>query len=72
MPFVLSSEKLKEDVKLIELIDGPRARIKCLEAHGRRYGFGHFHNASDPYTEHLGVERNETDPGLGGQPHVRV
>ena len=72
MPFVLSSEKLKEDVGMIKLIDNQGERIKCLEDHGRRYGFGHFHNASDPNTGHVGVERNETNAGPGGKLHVRI
>ena len=72
MPFVLSSEKLKEDVGMIRLIDSQREKIKWLEDHGRRYGFGHFYNASDPNTEHVGVERNETNAGPRGKPHVRI
>ena len=70
MPFVLSSEKLKEDIRMIRLKDSRREKIKCLEDHGRRYGFGHFHNASEPNTKHFGVERNETNARPDGRPHI--
>ena len=72
IPFVLSSEMLKEDVRMTRSAESQREKIKCLEDRGRRYGFGHFHCANDPNTEHIGVERNETNVGPGGKSHVRI
>ena len=74
LPFVLSSEKLKEDVGLIRLLGDPWEKIKCLEDRGRRYGFGCFWNAGEPTDTagHVGVERNETNVGPGGELHVRT
>ena len=34
MPFMLSSEKLKEDVGMIKLRENQQEKIKCLEDHG--------------------------------------
>ncbi|MCJ1394522.1 hypothetical protein MMC18_007401 [Xylographa bjoerkii] len=69
LPFVLSSEKLKEDLNLVEREDSPQAKAKKLKEQGRRYGFGRFVNDNVSETEHLGVERNYVD-GPNGKEHV--
>ena len=70
MPYVLSSEKLKEDVRSVSHIKGQQEKIKELERRGRRYGFGYFENESEPGIKHFGVERNYMD-GPDGKEHVR-
>ena len=69
MPFLLSSEKLREDLEAVRTLKERKVKIRLLEERGRRYGFGRFRNRDG--TEHVGVERNETcTASSGGRPHV--
>ncbi|KAL9631055.1 MAG: hypothetical protein Q9164_006098 [Protoblastenia rupestris] len=68
MPFLLSSEKLREDLEAVRTLER-KEKIRSLEERGRRYGFGWFRNRDG--TEHVGVERNEICTARnGGRPHV--
>ncbi|KAL9608073.1 MAG: hypothetical protein Q9167_007073 [Letrouitia subvulpina] len=66
MPFLLSSEKLREDVAAVRKIEGRKNKIRWLEEQGRRYGFGRFSDREG--MKHVGIERNETVDG--GRAHV--
>jgi hypothetical protein len=70
LPYVLSSEKLKEDLRQVMPIQKQDEKIQRLRELGRRYGFGQFVNERDPHTAHLGVERNYVDCVRGSE-HVR-
>ena len=72
MTFILSSEKLKEDGRMIKPMDSQWEKIKCLENLGRRYGFGHSHNTSDSHTTYDGVVRNEINASPGRKVYVRI
>ena len=68
MPFLLSSEKLREDLTDVRWKE-KKEKIRWLEERGRLYGFGRFKNRDG--TEHVGVERNESCLACtGGKPHV--
>ena len=65
IPFLLSSEKLREDVGSVRQVKERMEKISLLEKQGRRYGFGYF--VSQDGVEHVGVERNETCNTSGGR-----
>ena len=69
LPFVLSSEKLKEDLRAVKDNGSVDAKVQKLKEMSRRYGFGKFHNSGSPAVEHLGIERNYVD-GPHGKDHV--
>ena len=71
LPFVLSSEKLKEDARVVRQCSTQQEKIERLEETYRRYAFGRFYDINDPNTPHVGVERNSTGAGFGSQFYVK-
>ena len=70
LPYVLSSEMLRRDLRAVRDKERTGEKVKMLEDWGRRYAFGHFRNASElPVLKHLGVERNYME-GPDARPHV--
>ena len=69
LPFVLFSEKLKEDLRAVNDQSSVKAKVQKLKEASRRYGFGKFHNGNPPTVEHFGIERNYID-GPNGKDHV--
>jgi hypothetical protein len=70
LPYILSSEKLKEDCKGIADEIDKKLQIKILKEKSRRYGFGIFCNENSPDVKHLGIERNY-NCGPEGNEHIQ-
>ncbi|MCJ1251214.1 hypothetical protein MMC30_008445 [Trapelia coarctata] len=70
LPYVLSSELLRRDLRAVRGKGRTGEKVKMLEDLDRRYAFGNFRNANEPpAVKHLGVERSYMD-GPDARAHV--